>query len=96
MVHGPTAPRPAQPFLNPRARERLTHSIALPAAGYKRAFCFGPEDRVMDVKKEMKNVKFEAAIDKVIITSPTGAVMEDMKELSEYGIKKGDVLKAAF
>jgi hypothetical protein len=63
----------------------------LHSTGHKRAYCYGPEDLVDQVKKDMCSTKFVKTKD-IVLTSAKGEVMQLGKPLSDYGVTKGDVL----
>ena len=83
--------RPLPPFAlpcKPRTALTTTATGARPA-GHKRAYCYGPEDTVDKVKKDMYDTSFVKTKSSVL-TSAKGEVMENGKPLSDYGVQKGD------
>ena len=65
--------------------------LSVSCAGHKRAYCYGPEDLVDQIKKDMVETKFVKTKD-ITLTSAKGEVMQIGKPLSDYGVAKGDVL----
>ena len=59
--------------------------------GAKRAFCFGPEDTVSAVKKEIFSKDFDKTRP-ITLKNAKGEEMENMKPLEAYNVAKGDVL----
>jgi len=63
-------------------------------SGQKRCFCYGPEDVVETVKKDIQAKKFMET-KHLTITAANGQEMQNGHPLSDYDVKKGDVLIAA-
>ena len=51
--------------------------------GQKRAFCYGPEDLVDEVKKDMVAKKF-VETKEIVLTSAGGELMENGQRLDKY------------
>jgi len=62
-------------------------------SGQKRCFCYGPEDVVETVKKDIQEKKFMHT-KHVVLTASNGQTMQNGHPLSDYDVKKGDVLMA--